>query len=347
MAYLLRFTQESPCIIGIMLGRRKLADLSEAIREAPSYVNAWRYALDHDGLRFIVQTLKELPPEPPPEGGLLVFFAHYDPQDLVDEYVRYYLEKLHALGAVILFVSGSPEMKLDAAKTIAPYCAGIYTRRTLALDFGSWHLAWCICRSRGWRLSQFRQLLLANDSVYGPLFDLGEMLPGLTGADMYGVTENREIAPHLQSYFLLWDLNDRTLAFLNTFWTNFRYIVDKEKLVARCEVGLSELARAKGLKMKAYISAETAQQVVRQNPTRQYSNLLLEGDSSYIVYLWDGLIEQLRFPFLKTALVRRNPWRSQTIADWRSLLERTTSYPTELIENNLRRLNAGPGRSWT
>ena len=54
-------------------------------------------------------------------------------------------------------------------------------------------------------------------------------------------------SPHLQSFFLAWDLNARTRPFLNDFWDDFQYVVDKQLLIRRYEVGISTRARSAGL----------------------------------------------------------------------------------------------------
>jgi len=188
---------------------------------------AVRYRRDGDALRFICETHQELSSQPPPGRRTLVLFAHFDPQGIVDPYVVYYLKALQGLGATILFVSGSPMLTAEAVAPIRSLCAGIYTRRTLSLDFGSWHLAWCILGQRGWSLDQFDRFVIANDSVFGPLFPIEEMWREFHDADMYGVIENNEWVPHLQSFFLVWDLNSRTRGFLNDFWNDFQYIIAK------------------------------------------------------------------------------------------------------------------------
>ena len=141
----------------------------------PSYLAALRYRVGGDALRFVSETHQEIPAEPPPERRTLVLFAHFDPQGRVDPYVVYYLQALHGLGATIVFVSGSPTLTPDSVAPIRSLCAGVYTRGTLSLDFGCWHLAWSILRNRGWSLEQFDRLVVTNDSVYGPLFSLDEM----------------------------------------------------------------------------------------------------------------------------------------------------------------------------
>ena len=214
---------------------------------------------------------------------MLVLFAHYDPQDEVDDYVRFYLQKLSELGAAIIFVSGSPNLKPEAAVSIAPLCAGIYTRNSLSLDFGSWNLAWQQMQRKGWNLGGFDKFILANDSVYGPLFDLSEMFSQFVGADMYGATENTEVwefagkkeaYPHLQSYFLVWDIQPSTQQFIEEFWNDFRYVVSKDRLIELCEIGISKRARDHGLRLKVYISNSAARAAAEKDlnhePPRNY-----------------------------------------------------------------------------
>lgn len=127
-----------------------------------------RHRLGRNVFRFLCETHLELPPQPPPGCRTLVLFAHFDLHGFVDPYVAYYLKALHGLGATIVFVSGSPSLEPELVGPIRSRCAGIYTRRTLSLDFGCWHLAWCILRERGWSLDQFDRFVFANDSVFGP-----------------------------------------------------------------------------------------------------------------------------------------------------------------------------------
>ncbi|OIN81382.1 hypothetical protein BST29_19845 [Mycobacterium malmoense] len=268
-------------------------------------------------------------------------FAHFDAQGIVDPYVVYYLKALHGLGATIIFVSGSPKLTPESVAPIREFCAGIHTRRTLSLDFGSWHLAWCILREHGWSLDQFDRFVLANDSVYGPLFPIEEMWSSFHDADMYGAIESTELlTPHLQSFFLAWDLNSRTRSFLNDFWDSFQYIVHKRILIWRYEIGLSRRARKIGLSLKPFVSAAAIKATYRRSPEHQWASRFSMSLNNTI-YFWDGLIEHLRFPFLKTILPRYNtPWHD-SMANLPDFIEEHTTYPYELIQSNVERLGCG------
>ncbi|BBZ52921.1 rhamnan synthesis F family protein [Mycobacterium heidelbergense] len=303
---------------------------------------ALRYRRSGDALRFVCETHQELPALPPPGRRSLVLFAHFDPQGIVDPYVVYYLKALYGLGATIVFVSGSPSLTPESVAPIRDLCAGVFTRQTLSLDFGSWHLAWCLLRERGWSLDQFDRLVLANDSVYGPLFPLEEMWSSFHGADMYGAIESTELlSPHLQSFFLAWDLNARTRPFLNDFWNGFQYIVHKRILIWRCEIGLSRRARKAGLSIKPFVSSAAIKGTYGRSPEHQWSSRFSGPSLNNTIYFWDGLIEHLRFPFLKTILPRYNtPWH-HSMANLRGFIERHTPYPYELIQSNVERLGCG------
>jgi lipopolysaccharide biosynthesis protein len=295
-----------------------------------------QYRLGRNASRFICESHLELPPRPPLGRRTLVLFAHFDLQGIVDPYVANYLKALHGLGATIVFVSGSPTLTPESVAPIRPFCAGIYTRRTLSLDFGSWHLAWCILRQRGWSLDQFDRFVIANDSVFGPLFPLDEMWSSFHGADMYGAIENTQIVPHLQSFFLVWDLNSRTRPFLNDLWNDFQYAVHKGTVIWRYEIGLSRRARKAGLRVKPFVSAAAIRSAyVRSSQTWATKR---SGRNNGTLHFWDGLIEDFRFPFLKANLARYDmPWHA-SMAHLREVIDQYTSYPFQFIQSNVDRL---------
>jgi lipopolysaccharide biosynthesis protein len=323
--------------VKLELVSRLRAESSRARR----YLAAVPYRLRGNALRFIRQTHQQLPPQPPPGRRTLVLFAHFDTQGIVDPYVVHYLEALHGLGATIIFVSGSPKLTPESVAPIRSLCAGIYTRRSLALDFGSSHLAWCILTERGWSLDQFDRLVMANDSVFGPLFPLEEMWSSFRGADMYGAIESAEFGVHLQSFFLAWDLNSRTRPFLSDFWNGFQYIVDKVNIVDQYEIGLSRRAREAGLTLKPFVSIAAIRAAYEHSPDHQWAGKFSGEPFNHTLYFWDGLIEHFRFPFLKASLPRYNePWHD-SMAQLRDFIERRTAYPYELIQSNVDRLGCG------
>jgi lipopolysaccharide biosynthesis protein len=157
---------------------------------------------------------------------------------------------------------------------------------------------------------------------------------------MYGAVENTQLVPHLQSFFLAWDLNSRTRPFLNDFWDEFQYVVHKGTVIWRYEIGLSMRARKAGLSVKPFVSAATINSTYRRSSTHLWASRR-SGRNNGTLYCWDGLIEDFRFPFLKTILPRHNkPW-DVSMAHLRDVIEQHTSYPYRLIQSNVDRLGCG------
>ncbi len=312
----------------------------ELTRRLSDHASAARYRVTGNALPFVRESHQELPNQPARGSRTLVLFAHFDLQGVVDPYVVYYLEALHRLNATIILVSGSPSITENSVAPIRHLCAGIYTRRTLSLDFGSWHLGWNILKESGWTLDQFDRFVLANDSVFGPLYPIEEMWDSFHGADMYGAIESLEQVRHLQSFFLAWDLNRRTRPFLEDFWNGFEYTVNKWELIKKYELGLSVRARQAGLVTKPFLSAETIQKARKESPEYDYAPCFVERGNSTL-FFWDGLIEKFRFPFLKASLPRYNyPWHD-TLRSLDEFIETHTPYPAKLIRSNVERLGLG------
>jgi lipopolysaccharide biosynthesis protein len=200
---------------------------------------------------------------------------------------------------------------------------------------------------KGWKLGGFEKCIFANDSVYGPLFNLSEMFSQFVGADMFGVTENTEVwkfagkeeaYPHLQSYFLVWNIQPSTQQFIEEFWNDFRYIVRKDEVIARYEIGISRRARDRGLRIKAYIPNSAARSAAEKDQDHEHREAIRGRDVNNTILLWDTIISCLRCPFLKTVVPRSNPYGSVKIRELSAFLNTWTDYNPQLISRNLERL---------
>ena len=97
---------------------------------------------------------------------------HYDSGGKIYDFLVYYLEALRHAGFEIVFTSNSPKLDPDSLATILPLCALVLHRKNIGYDFGAYKDSLAELGD----LSQFDEVILANDSVYGPLFDLKEVL---------------------------------------------------------------------------------------------------------------------------------------------------------------------------
>src|SRR5262245_24150079 len=126
-------------------------------------------------------------------------FAHFDRDDVVDDHVLRYLRAIRACGFFVVVISTS-NLNDSWIARLRSVVHEVILRDNTGHDFGSWNLG---LQHFGERIGG--RLLLANDSVYAPVGSLADSIRELTcvPADAYGMTMSAEIAPHLQSWFLL------------------------------------------------------------------------------------------------------------------------------------------------
>jgi len=221
----------------------------------------------------------------------LCLFAHFDKDDKVDEHVLRYLEKIRESGFEIVFISTS---RLSAAcvARLRSECRDVILRENKGFDFASWSAGFAKHRDAiGGRL------LLANDSVYGPIGSLRTALDRLTSVptDFYGMVESIEAKPHLQSWFVLlepWVVRDE--AFKAVMTQPFGEMA-KAQIIARGEVALSQQLVAAGFRYNALCKRDSFGTL----PPRHAMNPML--------LFWHEVLFEQGVPFLKIELLRDNP----------------------------------------
>jgi lipopolysaccharide biosynthesis protein len=218
-------------------------------------------------------------------------FAHFDKDDRVDDYVWSYLVKLKALNFAIVLISTSrlPAGEIARLKSL---CDDVIVRDNTGLDFASW--------SAGFAKHDAAiggRLLLANDSVYGPIGSLDGALAKLTrtAADFYGMVESVEIAPHLQSWFILLQPQVvRSAAFRSIIGQPFAAMT-RPQIVRAGEVGLSRQLMAAGFRFEALYRGGRA------------AGLPPRHDANPMLLYWREMLFAAGVPFLKIELLRDNP----------------------------------------
>lgn len=256
-------------------------------------------------------------------------FAHFDKDDRVDDYVLRYLKEIKNLRFSIVFISTSKLPKMETER-LQVNCDEIILRPNSGHDFGSW--------SEGFgRLAENirGRLLLANDSVYGPIGSLAAAFDQLTAksADFYGFVESIEREPHLQSWFLLFEpWVVRHPEFDAIFRQPFSAMT-KRRVIENGEINLSRRLRGAGFEYEALYSTKRsglAAQYLPANPTQ---------------FLWRELLIQEQIPFLKVELLRDNPFSLEDQKTILSVVESIDFSFGPLIEAHLTRSIRKPPRS--
>lgn len=180
--------------------------------------------------------------------------AGYDAKGVIHDYVIHLIRCLSAISQVYYFcdndLADGESAKLEGLATI---CGA---RRHGRYDFGSWRE---MIDQIGWQaIAQFDELVLVNDSCYGPFYDLSGVFERMNSqpCDFWSITCSREIAFHLQSYFLVFKNPVTADVDFQKFWSNISEESSYENVVINYEVGLSRLLLRKGFLAATYISSK-------------------------------------------------------------------------------------------
>lgn len=281
-------------------------------------------------------------------------FAHYDMQDKVDEYVLYYLRELQKIAATIHFVTTSALNDAERGK-VASLGVNVLQRNNDGYDFCSYKLG-----IESIDRSQIDELIVCNDSVYGPFAELDELFATmrLRGANFWGLTDSYDYQHHLQSYFLVFSGDALQSQAFKGFWNSVEALSDKRDIIRRYEVGLSQSMAAAGFPPEALArSGKVGNAKHVGSYWRYYFSMLLRrwrekrfwSDSlrvmtgklkvgKNVTHLeWKSLIEDGGVPFVKVGLMRDNPKHVADLDEVYDVIQHAGGYPVHYIQDHLRR----------
>lgn len=285
-------------------------------------------------------TVHECQP-PAPGAETICFFSSFDIQSQVDDYVMYYLRGIRdQLKADIVFVTTSAELSTAEIDKLKPLCRSVIHRENIGHDFGSWKAGMEL--TPGWE-SRYTELVFANDSVYGPLSDLGRIVAPLrhTPPTIVGVTESLEHGRHLQSYFLAMNRSAFESRFFRNFWRDFRFFKDRDLTVEAYELGLSRSALNWGFELVPLVSySELRDRFLREAPASHAATEASHRPVNPTHFFWKELVVHYQAPLLKTDLLKFNPSRVPDADSAIPVISRYTSYPVALIRAHLDRVAA-------
>ena len=302
----------------------------------------------------------------------VVVFSHFDNQGLIRHHTRAYIDALRAEGLDVVFVSNAARLApLDLA-WIQSRASRILIRRNSGYDFAAWRDALSVC---GLPAANTSLLLLANDSVYGPLHQLGPVLNRIdfAEADVWGATDSWQHRFHLQSFFIAFGPKAFSDEAFNTFWRSVQNIRSKAWVVKHYELGLSRSLIAAGLRCKAIWSYIEMIEVLRQNVAeqdaqereiearlrsriepdqgnRQPNELFANAarlNAERILRIANRRVPlnptadlwrvliEQGFPFLKRELLRSNPSRVPDIAIWSTVVNEIRGFDRDIILRDL------------
>lgn len=273
----------------------------------------------------------------------LCLFAGYDKDAKIDEYVIYYINELSKYSDV--YYCADCEMANEELQKLSPITKGAFASRHKEYDFGSWKY---ILNQIGWeKVSEYDEVLLVNDSCFGPIFPLSEVFNKMDKLDLdaWSMAENK----FLMSFFV----GVKTSVFMHpsvkTFFDNIKAENDKYLVIKKYERGFSRLLNDISTKTGGYLTVKELRACWKEQKRklmpemREYMTIgekfliKIRGDR---IRLYDDdilLLAQMRFPLLKKMAFMLNKIYSSNVM--LAYLDKNSNYPLSLIKNYLNRIH--------
>ncbi|HIZ88421.1 MAG TPA: hypothetical protein H9804_00620 [Candidatus Mucispirillum faecigallinarum] len=148
----------------------------------------------------------------------ICLFAGFNKNNKIEDYVVYYLKELSTISEV--YYMADNEISDEEKSKIMPYVKYADGYKHESYDLGSWSI---LVNKLGWdKLSEYDELILANDSVCGPLYKMDDFIYEVEKDiewDICGIDRayNQEMKIYfLSNYFLIF----RNKTFLTDIFKN-------------------------------------------------------------------------------------------------------------------------------
>ena len=248
-------------------------------------------------------------------------FCSYDYENIVRKNVYQYLDALALAGFNIIFISSSDDISVSDMEKLSRYCVSIINRENKGYDFYGWKTG----LEKYARYKDHAGLLLANDSVIGPLFSISDIVTTLENcdADVIGMTDSFQFHPHLQSYFLYCKKNVVLSEEFLRFFSEVDILEFKNAIIRKYEVGFSRLLGPRFRLSALYgLKPALARINFNQRPIKWIEPTF---------HLWKPLITEFKFPFIKKSVLVR---KGVSIAKFSAALaESDSTYNIDILND--------------
>lgn len=263
----------------------------------------------------------------------LAVYCIYDKEGIVDEYIFYQLNALKKICSDICIVINGFALK-EYIKRLHEIANVVFERENFGLDAGAYRDV--LINRLGWEnVIEYDELILQNDTCFGPFFPLEESFSQFESGDfdLWGYsyvnpTQGSRYLPHIQSYFLSFSSKALHSNWFKTFINQYTPSNDKKWTVMNFEMALSKIAIENKMKIGAYLS-----------PNKIECSEL--GNMNYIYSTSYNVIKCYRFPFLKRILLKLPETASDNtqLRKTISYIDKYTDYDIDLIYKHLIRIN--------
>lgn len=228
----------------------------------------------------------------------LGLFLFYDVEGIVDDYVKYLLGDMNKnLSHLCVLVNG--ELTSEGRKTLENFTDHIITRSNHGFDVGAWKDA-MIYEFGFEKLEEFDEVILFNDSYFGPIYPFREMFDEMDKRDLdfWGITvhgdapDPKNLCPYpyrpryLQLFFLVFRKNFVKSKEFQDYWQELPYFENFNDVGYKHQAVFTKHFSDLGFKWAAYVDTEDLEESV-------------DKSVSFHTYNMYDLVSNRRLPIIK------------------------------------------------
>lgn len=189
----------------------------------------------------------------------ICLFAGYDKNNIIDDYVVYYISELAKFSDVYYFADNDMNKpELDKLKNIAKFAAG---RKHGCYDFGSWLE---IIKEIGWKkIEEYDEVILANDGCFGPLFPLDDVFDTMESKklDAWAMCGNK----FMMSFFMVLNKKVFKNKEFRAFFENIKPEADKNIVIKKYERGINSIIEEQDFSHGVFLSGKDLQKYYKKH----------------------------------------------------------------------------------
>ena len=171
----------------------------------------------------------------------LFLFAAYNPKNIVDDALVYYVSELSKIGDVIVCMDC--DVKKTETNKLKNYAIHIIAHRHGEYDFGSYKYAYQYAYDND-ILKDYDYIYLVNDSVFGPMFEIENILTNMekikTDAASIVVSKHKTHS-FMESWFVQLNKKIFLSSWFNKFISNVAPEKTKAQITIKYEHGLTNI----------------------------------------------------------------------------------------------------------
>ena len=239
--------------------------------------------------------------------------AHYDPDGLAAPYVLRLLDQLGDCFDQILIPTTA--RLTDDARAALAHRGSVIERENVGQDFGGWQEA---LRDHV-RIDRLDHLLLTNDTYVGFLRPLASIIEAMSRrqVEYWGITENLQVARHIQSFFVMANEPLLRSKVWSRFWGEFAVQERRDDVIVQHEVGMSQAFYAAGFDAAPYFQPTSEEVALAGEREMWRRSRMAELDpdlptratyqTNYTYSLADAALTDGRLPLVKIEVLRYDP----------------------------------------